>query len=34
LQVEWDGGVRIEGQIELLDLFLEAIATGGKENKV
>jgi AcrR family transcriptional regulator len=33
LQVEWDDEVRIEKQIELLDVFLGSISVGGKEDK-
>jgi TetR/AcrR family transcriptional regulator, transcriptional repressor of aconitase len=33
LQVEWDGGVRIAPQIELLDVFLGSISVGGKEGR-
>jgi TetR/AcrR family transcriptional regulator, transcriptional repressor of aconitase len=33
LQVEWDGEVKVEKQIELLDVFLESIAVGGKDDK-
>jgi TetR/AcrR family transcriptional regulator, transcriptional repressor of aconitase len=32
LQVEWEGAVRIEPQIELLDVFLGSISVGGKED--
>jgi AcrR family transcriptional regulator len=33
LQVEWDEEVRFERQIKLLDIFLESISVGGKEDK-
>jgi AcrR family transcriptional regulator len=33
LQVEWDGGVSVEGQIRLLDVFLESISTAGRKDK-
>jgi len=33
LQVEWDEELSIERQIRLLDIFLESISVGGKEDK-
>ena len=30
LQVEWDGEMSLEPQIQLLDVFLESLSTAGK----